>query len=75
MSEADPTPAEAARENVAKALENVRRAKAHHRALRSREHSGTDAPTEELDAAARAVAAAEERLAQTRGELLAFFAA
>ncbi len=75
MPEAEPTAAEAVRENVAQALEEVRRAKAHHRALRGRERSGTDAPSGELDEAVRAVAAAEERLVRARGELLAFFAA
>ena len=76
MSEAEPTTAEAVREAVAHALENVRETKAHYLALRN----GSDGPesdpfTAEVDEAARAVTAAEERLAAARRTLLAFFAA
>jgi hypothetical protein len=74
MSEAVPNAAEAVRENVAQALDDVRRAKAHHRALQGRERPGTDAPAGELQDAAHAVSAAEERLAEARCALLAFFA-
>ena len=75
MSETEPTAAEVVRENVVQALDEVRRAKAHHQALRGRERPDPDIPSGDLEDAARAVAEAEKRLAQARGELLAFFAA
>lgn len=69
-----PTEAEPMREAVAQALEELRRAKARHRALQAVGRTEAAASSTELDEAARAIVAAEERLAKARGELLAYFA-